>query len=117
MNIGEKIRRRRKELGMTQEELAKTLGKTKSAICKVETGKDSNLTLDRIEVFAEALRTTTDYLVTSEDQKILIEVKRTNENCEIFEKRNYEYIKKYNELIQKDKDTINVMIDALYDKK
>lgn len=54
--VGENIRRRRIELQMTQMDLAKRLGYTaKSSISEVENGKQ-DLTFERIERFAEALR-------------------------------------------------------------
>lgn len=58
MKVGERIKRRRLELGMTQTDLALKMGyKTKSAICEVE--KDgSNLTQNRLVKFAEALHCT-----------------------------------------------------------
>lgn len=64
MTIGERIRDRRKELHMTQEELAKKLNyKNKSAICRVEKDYEQNLTLDRVSAFAKALGVTEAYLM------------------------------------------------------
>ena len=41
MNIGERIRNRREELGLTQEELAKKLGyKSRSSVNNVETSRE-----------------------------------------------------------------------------
>lgn len=74
--IGNKIKKRRKELGLSQEELAKRLNlKSKSTICKVERG-DDNLTSNSIELYAEALNTTPAYLMGWEDDdgNILVEV-------------------------------------------
>lgn len=57
MKIGDKIRARRKELGMTQQELADKMGYTnRSSICAIETGKESNLTAERIGEFAKVLQ-------------------------------------------------------------
>lgn len=58
MTIGERIKARRIELGLSQKELATKMGyKTPSAICKVET-VETNPTTDRIREFAAALDTT-----------------------------------------------------------
>lgn len=58
MTVGERIKERRIELGMSQTDLAIKMGyKTKSSICEVEKGGD-NLTQCRIYKFAEALNTT-----------------------------------------------------------
>ena len=63
MTIGERIKQRRTELGMTQEELAARLGnKSRASVCTVEKGKE-DLTTDRIARFAEALETTPAYLM------------------------------------------------------
>ena len=63
MTIGERIKLRRKELGLTQTELAERMGLTsKTTICKAET-KDFNPTMDRVKEFAKALETTPGYLL------------------------------------------------------
>lgn len=63
MTIGERIRNRRKELKMTQDELGSLLGCTKSAICKVERDKEQNLTTDRVTAYAKALNCSVSYLM------------------------------------------------------
>jgi transcriptional regulator with XRE-family HTH domain len=56
--IGERILYLRKQLGITQEELAKTLGyKSKSTINKIETGIN-NIPQNKIAQFSSALKTT-----------------------------------------------------------
>ncbi|MER2108225.1 MAG: helix-turn-helix transcriptional regulator [Solibacillus sp.] len=56
--IGKNIMDRRKEIGMTQEELAQRMGyKSKSSINKIELGK-SDIPQSKIKLFAEALGTT-----------------------------------------------------------
>ena len=55
MTFGQRVRARREELGLTQEELATRLGyKSKSSINKIETG-NNNLPLPKVERFAKAL--------------------------------------------------------------
>lgn len=61
--IGEMIRQRRLELGMTQEELAEKMGyKHKSAINKIELGIN-DVSQKKIIKFAEVLGTTASYLM------------------------------------------------------
>jgi transcriptional regulator with XRE-family HTH domain len=61
--VGKRIKKRRIELNLTQEELANRMGyKSKAAICKVEGGED-NITSDRIRKFADALETTPAFLM------------------------------------------------------
>ena len=53
--VGKRIKQRRKELGLSQEELASRMGfKSKQSISNVEIGRD-NLTADRVTAFAKAL--------------------------------------------------------------
>lgn len=61
--VGKRIKKRRIELNLTQEELAHRMGyKSKAAICKVEGGED-NITSDRIHKFADALNCSPAYLM------------------------------------------------------
>ncbi len=63
MTIGERVSVRRKELGMTQEELAQKLGYSgRSSITKIEKGVQQ-LTQSKIKQIANALDTTTDYIM------------------------------------------------------
>lgn len=85
--LGLRIRNKRIELGISQEELAARIGlKSKSTICKIERGED-NLTADSVKKYANALGVTPDYLYGNEDskghktvKKLLIEVQ--NEEVE-----------------------------------
>lgn len=63
MTIGDRIRRRRIELGMSQEELAHRLGyKSRSSINKIEIGWQ-NLKQKKIKAIADALQTTPEYIM------------------------------------------------------
>lgn len=63
MTIGDRIKQRRMELGMSQEELAHKLGyKSRSSVNKIELG-GQNLTQKKIKKIADALDTTTDYIM------------------------------------------------------
>ena len=67
MTIGERIKNRRIELGLTQEELARRLGnKSRASVCTVEKDKE-DLTTTRIRQYADALETTPSYLMGWED--------------------------------------------------
>ncbi len=58
MDLYKRIKKRREELGMSQEELAKKLGyKSRSTIAKIEKG-ENDITQSKIEAFAQALQTT-----------------------------------------------------------
>ena len=63
MDIYEKIKKRREELGMTQEELAEKMGyRSKTSIHKIEQ-KRTDLPLSRVIEFAKVLSVTPDYLM------------------------------------------------------
>ena len=62
MTVGERIRERRKELRMTQEELGRRLGGlSRAAICNAEKDRE-DMTLDRVRRYAEALHCSPGYL-------------------------------------------------------
>lgn len=63
MNIGYRIKERRKELKISADELAHKLGKDRSTIYRYEKGDIENLPLDILEPIAKALSTTPQYLM------------------------------------------------------
>lgn len=74
MAIGSQIRKRREELGMSQDELAKKVGySSRSSINKIE--KEINdVPQSKILEFAKILGTTVDYLLNIEEQPTRIPV-------------------------------------------
>lgn len=67
MTVGDRIRQRRMQLGLTQDELAKRLGyKDRSAVCRVESAGDS-LSNKRVMKIANALNTSAAVLYGWED--------------------------------------------------
>ena len=67
--IKDKIKSRREELGLTQEQLAQKTGyKTKGAISRIEKG-ERDLSQSQIEIFAKALNTTPSFLMGWNDDK------------------------------------------------
>jgi transcriptional regulator with XRE-family HTH domain len=69
MNIGKRIKQRRKELGMSADKLGEILGKDRSTIFRYEKGDIENLPLDILQPIARALNTTPSYLMGWEDKK------------------------------------------------
>ena len=63
MNIGYRIKQRRKELKMSADELGARIGKDRSTIYRYEKGDIENLPLDILEPIAEILQTTPQYLM------------------------------------------------------
>lgn len=73
MNIGERIRKRREELGLTQEELAKKLGyKSRSSVNKVETARE--LSNKKVRQYAEILECSPAYLMGWESENELAQI-------------------------------------------
>lgn len=73
MTIGERIRQRREELGISQTALADAVNSTKQNIYKYETGAITNIPSDKIEQIAAVLHVTPSYLMGWE-------VSRTDDN-------------------------------------
>lgn len=65
MNLGEKIYQHRRQLGLSQEELAQLLGVTRQAVSKWELGT-SVPELETLVALAKAYGVTTDYLLSNE---------------------------------------------------
>lgn len=66
--IGERIKKRRLELGMSQDELARIMGyKSRSSINKLER-QGQDLPIKRVKQIAEALQTTPEYIMGWEEK-------------------------------------------------
>jgi len=69
MTIGSRIKARRNELNLSQDELAKRLGyKSRSSINKIELDQ-RNLTQSKIKAIADALETTPAYIMGWEESE------------------------------------------------
>ena len=64
MSVGTKIRRRRKELKMSVDELAKRVGKDRSTIYRYENGEIGNMPLELVAPMVEALKMTPQELLS-----------------------------------------------------
>lgn len=69
LSIGENIKKQRKHLGLTLEELANKIGTTRQTVYKYENGIVQNIPSDKIEMIASALNTTPAYIMGWEDKK------------------------------------------------
>ena len=78
MDMYDRIRNRRKELGMTQDELARLTGyNDRSSIAKIE-AKKADLSQSKIIAFAEALKVTTSYLMDGDGKEKIIKKEENN---------------------------------------
>lgn len=69
--IGERIKSRRKELELTQEQVGNIIGVTKSTIQRYENGLIKDLKMPVIQAIANALKVNPDWLVLKSDTKEL----------------------------------------------
>ncbi len=58
MTVGLRIKKRRKEIGMSADELGKRIGKNRATIFRYEKGEIEKLPIDVLKPIAEALLTT-----------------------------------------------------------
>lgn len=102
MTTADRIRNRRLELGLTQQEVAQRLGLTsKAAVCKVEKQGD-DVTLKYIEKFAKALDCSPLYLmgwITESQNKEL--------------EREQQFVALYSRLDEKQRKLIDNMLETL----
>ena len=69
MNVGQRIKQRRKELRISADELGEALGKDRSTVYRYEKGDIEKLPLDILEPIAKALHTTPQYLMGWEEEQ------------------------------------------------
>ena len=68
MTIGDRIKLRRKELGMSADKLGEVIGKNRATVFRYENGDIEKMPIDVIEPIAAALLTTPAYLMGWEDE-------------------------------------------------
>ena len=67
MNVGKRIKARRKELEMTADDLAMEIGKSRATVYRYENGDIEDMPITVIEPLASALKTTPGYLMGWDD--------------------------------------------------
>lgn len=70
MDVGKRIRERRKELSLSIDELAQKLNKNRTTVYRYEKGDIENLPMDILGPLAEALNTTPAYLMGWESKPV-----------------------------------------------
>jgi transcriptional regulator with XRE-family HTH domain len=70
MTVGQRIKLRRKEMGISADELGKRIGKNRATVFRYENGDIEKLPIDILKPIAEALLTTPQFLMGwGEDKK------------------------------------------------
>ena len=70
VKIGNKIRAKRKELGLTQKQLGKIVNLSEGSVSKYESGKVEDVTITKLNEFAEALNVDITWLLGVELNRI-----------------------------------------------
>lgn len=70
MTIGERVKKRRQELGISVDDLAAKLGKNRATVYRYESNAIENLPTSVLEPLAKALDTTPEYLIGWTDSPI-----------------------------------------------
>ena len=105
MTLYDRIRTRREQLNMSQEELAKRLGyKSRSTIAKIESG-ENDITQSKIVAFAKALGVKPGYLMGWED------VPEPTSSLSLTQQEET-HIKKYRQLDADGKEEIDDLIEV-----
>lgn len=76
MTVGERIRQRRKQLGLSADSLAEKLGKNRATVYRYESDEIENLPLNILEPLARALGVSPAYLMGWEDQIVQHKAKK-----------------------------------------
>jgi transcriptional regulator with XRE-family HTH domain len=77
-SIGNRIRTTRRELGLTQEELADQVGVSRSAVAQWETGRTGQVTANLSRI-AAALQVNVEYLMVGDDKRAAAEARQGDE--------------------------------------
>lgn len=105
MNVGDRIKKRREELGMSANELAKSIGKNRATIYRYERGDIENLPTTILKPLAKSLKTTPEFLMGWDDSPL-------GDYSE-----NVEYLKNKPDLLELYKEIVeNDQLVLLFDK-
>ena len=101
MSMADRIKEKRLQKGLTQEELAEKLGLQKSAVAKYENGRVENIKRSTIAKMSEILECSPTYLMGLEEKPSLL----TADDARL--------IKKYHRLSEKKQQAVSDLIDSL----
>lgn len=120
MTTGERIRQRRKEIGMNADDLAEAIGVSRSTIFRYENGFIEKVPIDSLLPIAEALHTTPAYLMGWEEEKDSFQQaaeRRSRSVQDMFKAycgaEAYSTIEKFLRLDETDRKVANGYIDGL----
>ena len=108
MTIGEKIFTRRKQLGLTLEDVGQAVGVAKSTVKKWESGFIESMRLDKVEKLAAVLDISVDFLLFNDKAKLQDPAKRKLRSVARLEE---------NELTEEEDIDLKKYIDFLISKR
>lgn len=114
MTIGDRIKKTRNALNISQTDLAEKIGSSKQTMHKYENNIVTNIPSDKIELIANVLGVTPAYLMGWEDN-----LNKSNADLMvdmIYDTELLNHVHKINKLSADDKKTIYDMIDFLFEK-
>lgn len=76
MNVGERMKKRRKELGLSAESVAARIGVSPATIYRYESAGISNMGVDKVKPIADVLTTSPDYLLGWTDDPMVLSVEK-----------------------------------------
>lgn len=99
MSIGEQIKKRRKELGMSAEDLGKATGRSRATIYRLENGDTSSFTMETLNAISNALGVDKSYFFA--DDSIEDFVAKSEITGKYYSQIFSETLKKQDELFEK----------------
>lgn len=116
MTIGQRIKARRLQCGITVDELAEKLGKNRATIYRYENGDIENLPTTILDPIAEVLRTTPQYLMgwvddpSNYDSMDDITINKELRDIGVTSKDYYQYLKARDEDVKKENELKGVYL-------
>lgn len=114
MRIGDRIKQRREDLGLSVEDVAQKLGKHRATIYRYESNEIENMPADVLEPLATVLKTTPAALMGWENTENQVQaLPQTEKFVALYTPAEISHIKKYRLLSDKDKQTVDSLLDSL----
>ena len=113
MTTGERIKARRKEIGMSAETLAELCGISPATVYRYEKGDIENMRTDKLTPIADALRVTSAYLMGWEDDEEMKKSPDTLIDVEGLSKAKRSLIKRILDLSDDEVQGLDVIVDQV----
>lgn len=111
MTVGERIKQKRIELNLSQDELAKKVGyKSRSSIQKIENAR--KLPLDKVQIMAVALDCTPSYLMGWEDEAGEKTIHGELTEAYVKSSEDRELLDRYHNVSPETRNSIDLLIEA-----